>query len=320
MERSTLAWFRAADPDASNSLDDTALLIARLRETHQIDVVTAASAHDFVWRHFRTPYDLCVYELRDDKPHRFILPYLVHYPGIVVVRGRPRGAPAILQSARLIVTPHSAAVETLQDECPNARVRFAPAGIRETSCRDQPSPLRGFGAAGDVVADLDWPVKGNALTTALAAMSAGKTVVAFETEETADWPALNPQTWRPRDFSRAGPFGPAAPAEPILVSIDPRDEAHSLKLAMRRLSTDAALRERLGAAARAWWTTHATVDHAVKAWEKIIAEALALPPLAPSAEWSPDEGIRRAREILAEFGVTVDLFEATKTTKAYSQE
>jgi hypothetical protein len=305
VERATLAWFRAADPDVSNSLDDTAQLIAQLREMHHIDVITASSAHDFVWRHFRTPYDLCVYELRDDRAHRFIPPYLVHYPGIAVLRGRPRGALGILQSARLIVTPHSAAVETLQDECPNARVRFAPAGIRP------PSPLGGFGAASDVVAALDWPLKGNALTRALAAMSAGKTVIAFESEETADWPALNPQTWKPRDFPGVGDrrAGPCGPAEPILVSIDPRDEEHSLKLAMRRLSTDVALRERLGAAAHEWWTTHATVGHAVKAWEEIIAEALTLPPIAPSAEWSaPDEGTGRAREILAEFGVTVDLF------------
>jgi len=309
VERSTLAWFRAADPDVSNSLDDTALLIAQLRETHHIDVITAASAHDFVWQHFRTPYDLCVYELRDGRAHQFIPPYLVHYPGIVVLRGRPRGVYLIPQSARLIVTPHSATVATLQDECPNARVRFAPAGIRETSSGDPLSPLRGFGAAGDIVADLDWPLQGNALTTALAAMSAGKTVVAFETEETADWPALNPQTWKPRDFGRAAPFRPADPADPILVSIDPRDEEHSLKLAMRRLSTDAALRERLGAAAREWWRTHATVDHAVRAWEEIIAEALTLPPLAHSAEWpAPDDGTGRAREILAQFGVSLDLF------------
>ena len=64
METSTLAWFRAADPDPSNPLDDTALLIAQLRATHQVDVITEANAHDFVWRHFRAPYDLCVYELQ----------------------------------------------------------------------------------------------------------------------------------------------------------------------------------------------------------------------------------------------------------------
>ena len=157
----------------------------------------------------------------------------------------------------------------------------------------------GFGAQAMSSLTLEWPPKGDAPTPALAAMSAGKAVVAFETEETADWPALNPQTWKPRDFPGVG-------GHPIIVSIDPRDEEHSLKLAMRRLSTDAALRQQLGDAAREWWTTHATVGHAVKAWEAIIAEALTLPPLAPRL--TPDDGSGRAREILSEFGVTVDLF------------
>lgn len=286
METSTLAWFRAADPDPANSLDDTALLIARLRATCHVDVITEARAHDFVWRHFRAPYDLCVYELRDDTAHRFILSYLVHYPGIALLRGWPGRASPLLQSAQVIVTPHSAAVDTLQDAYPDAHVRFAPAGIREVEGQD------------DVVVALEWPVTGTALTTALAGMAAGKAVVAFETEATADWPALNPQTWRPRD---AG--------VPIIVSIDPRDEQHSLKLAMQRLSTDAALREQLGAAARRWWKTHATVDHAVQAWEAILAEARTLPPPSRSAEWeAPEDGTARAREILGEFGVSVDLF------------
>lgn len=297
METSTLAWFRAADPDPANSLDDTALLIARLRATWHVDVITEAHAHDFVWRHFRTPYDLCVYELRDDTAHRFILSYLVHYPGIALLRGWPGRASPLLQSAQVIVTPHSAAVDTLQDSYPGAHVRFAPAGIREVEGQD------------DVVVALEWPVTGKALTTALAGMAAGKAVVAFETEATADWPALNPQTWRPRDAGGASGAGTLRPADPIIVSIDPRDEQHSLKLAMQRLSTDAALREQLGAAARAWWKTHATVDHAVRAWEAILAEARTLPPPTRPAEWPPPEdGTARARQILGEFGVSVDLF------------
>ena len=288
MERSTLAWFRAADPDPSNSLDDTALLIARLRAAHHVDVFTAANAHDFVWRHFRAPYDACVYELRGCRAHDFIPPYLVHYPGVVVLRGRPHGTHRLLRSARLIVTPHSSMVEALQDEHPHAHVRYAPAGIEAV-----------HGGQDDVVRALEWPPSGDALTEALAGMAAGKAVVVFETEETADWPALNPQTWQPRG---------TASIHPIVVSIDPRDEHHSLKLAMRRLSTDAALRERLGAAARAWWTTHATVEHAARAWQQIIAEARTLPPLLRDDWQPPQDGTERAREILAELGVSVDLF------------
>lgn len=294
MERSTLAWFRTADTDVSNSPDDTALLIDQLRTTHRIDVVTEATAHDFVWRHFRTPYDLVVYELRDDPAHRFIAAYLVHYPGIVILRGRPVRSHRLSPSARVVVTAHQSAVEALQDEFPDARVRFAPAGIREAQ------------SDVDVIAALDWPPTGDVPLTALAGMAAGKTVIVFETEETADWPALNPQTWQPRDVGTPGRTGPA---QPIVVSIDPRDEEHSLKLAMRRLATDVALRQRLGAAARQWWMTHATVDHAVKAWQSIIAEALTLPPVAPAEQLhTPANGTTLARSILEQYGVTVDLF------------
>ena len=78
---------------------------------------------------------------------------------------------------------------------------------------------------------------------------------------------------------------------------------------MRRLSTDIALREQLGAAAREWWKTHATTGHAVNAWEQILAEARTLPLASPSAGWiPPEDGTARARAILAELGVTVDLF------------
>ena len=294
MERSTLAWFRAADPDPSNSLDDTALLITRLRDTHRIDVITAAGAHEFVWRHFRSPYETCVFELRDDPAHEFVAPYLVHYPGIVALRGRPYGADRLLHSARIVVTPHSAAVDTLNDQYPGASIRFAPAGVVDSPLHD------------DIVVDTEWPPTGDAMTRALTGMAAGKAVVVMETPATADWPALNPQTWQPRDF-RGAVSAPAA--DPIVVSIDPRDQPHSLKLAMRRLSTDAALRQRLGAAAHRWWQAHATVDHAVRAWAAILAEARTRPLPPRPVDWqAPDQGAARAKKILAEFGVTVDLF------------
>jgi hypothetical protein len=79
-------------------------------------------------------------------------------------------------------------------------------------------------------------------------MSAHKPLIVLETTSTADWPALDPQTWQPRGFT----LDP-----PIVVSIDPRDEEHSLMLAIRRLSNDAALRQRLADAAYAWATSHA---------------------------------------------------------------
>jgi len=68
-------------------------------------------------------------------------------------------------------------------------------------------------------------------------------VIVLETSHTADWPAIDPQTWGPRGVGRD---------EPIVVSLDPRDEEHSLVLAIQRLSSDANLRAQLVAAADRW--------------------------------------------------------------------
>lgn len=42
-------------------------------------------AHDFVPRHLRTPYDLIVYQLGNATCHEFMWPYLMRYPGLVVL-------------------------------------------------------------------------------------------------------------------------------------------------------------------------------------------------------------------------------------------
>jgi hypothetical protein len=95
----------------------------------------------------------------------------------------------------------------------------------------------------DVIVSLPWPPTDEAQATARAVMAARKPLIVLETTSTADWPALDPQTWRPRGFGTDAP---------IVVSLDPRDEEHSLVLAIQRLSKDAALRVRLASAAHEW--------------------------------------------------------------------
>jgi hypothetical protein len=97
----------------------------------------------------------------------------------------------------------------------------------------------------DVIVSLPWPAMRGVHAATLAAMAARKAVIVLETESTAEWPALDPQTWARRGFI-ADP--------PIVVSLDPRDEEHSLVLAIQRLSTDARLRARLADAAYEWAT------------------------------------------------------------------
>ena len=157
-------------------------------------------------------------------------------------------------------------------------------------------------AQADVVIAPAWPPFHSSFTPLLAAMAAGKAVITTETETTAEWPAIDPQTWRHRGF----PVDDA----PVAVTVDPRDEEHSLMLAIRKLSADATLRAQLGRAARAWWEAHATSTQAASAWTAILEEAATLTPPPRPGDWPKQflvDGTELARGILREFGLTNDV-------------
>jgi hypothetical protein len=254
-----------------------------------------------------------------------------------------------LLASRSVVVSHPAFAESLQHAFPAAHVRYAPpcGGADDNNQRGADDNQRGadlvgprltkfavfdrreggivnraFQRAGNAGAVFDvlkgdaepnmltgcdvaiapgWPPYHGAPTAVLAALAAGKAVVTMEMEATADWPAIDPQTWRPR--------GLAVKDAPIAVTIDPRDEEHSLMLAVRRLSSDTALREQLGRAGHAWWQKHATPAHAAAAWMQILHEAATLaPPLRPD-DWPTQfgaDGTELARAILSEFGLATD--------------
>ena len=362
-----LAWFRPAT-HVSERLDDTAALVSALGGEHEIAVIDEARAHDFIRLDFRTPFDLCIYELADTRQHAFVWPYLLHVPGLLRLRSRSLHdsrtealqrqhrerdralelafgdwnlitAPVIASRMTVVSDAHAAA--RLQRDYPAARVRVAPLGIRGRESFFEPGQRqttpdtvchvgaldssrnaliqRAIGRARDAGASLElisgsaesllenadiviavaWP-PADELTMAFAGMAAGRAVIVLETEITAGLPALDPQTWQPRGWTGQ---------PPIVVSIDPRDEEHSLALALRRLATDAQLRESLGAAAHEWWRQHATLDHAVQAWRSILAEAITLTPPPRPSDWPRHltaNGTERARDLLAEFGATVD--------------
>ena len=151
----------------------------------------------------------------------------------------------------------------------------------------------------DVIVAMSWP-QADEPTPILAAMAAGKAVVVFEAEPTAGWPALDPQTWQPRGWTHE---------RPILVSVDPRDEEHSLSLALRRLASDSALRHALGTSAHEWWLRNATVDHAARAWRSILGDAASLASPPRPGGWPSHltaDGTERARAILGDFAASVD--------------
>jgi len=170
-------------------------------------------------------------------------------------------------------------------------------------------------ARSDVVIAPAWPPFHSSPTPLLAAMAAGKAVITIETEATAEWPAIDPQTWRPR--------GLAVTDAPIAVTVDPRDEEHSLMLAIRKLSADATLRDRLGRAAREWWEAHATPAQAASAWAAILQEATTLSPPQRPDDWPRQfcaDGTELARDIRSEFGVAVDIYEPSPDPASRSSQ
>lgn len=333
-----IAWFRIAAPDAANPLDDGASLIRELSRSHQIDVIVEQQAHDFVWQQILKPWDLCVYELDQSAAHAFVWAYLLNYAGVVMLRSaNVAHLQAILAASRAVVTPTPEMAEMLRAVCPQAHVRTAPLAIAsppdakpharhqarvavyDTRSHDRKlvdralqrardagamfdhvrlDADRSLPADCDVVVAPEWPPFGQMPTATLAGMAAGKAIVTSETEVTGGWPALDPQTWRPRDL--------AATDAPIAVTVDPRDEEHSLMLAIRRLSSDPSLRTSLGEAARAWWERHATPEHAAAAWEQILDDARHLDP-PPRPDNRPiafsGDGLELTRDILSEIGV-----------------
>jgi hypothetical protein len=125
-------------------------------------------------------------------------------------------------------------------------------------------------------------------------MAVSLPVIVLEVEATAAWPALDPQTWLPRGFSTDAP---------LVISVDPRDEEHSLMLAIVRLAADARLRDALGAAGHAWWQAHARVDEATVAFEQVLREAATL---GAAAAVRVLDGSENARQVLSEIGAGVD--------------
>src|ERR687891_1137453 len=126
-----LAWFRATPPDSGALLDRNAPLIEALRRTHTIDVVTMAEAHDFVWKHDRQPYDLCVYEVGSSRADQFIRPYLLHYPGVACLTDTAMVDSRMWSGSRVVVVSDVASAHALACEWPAARLRHVPPGVEQ---------------------------------------------------------------------------------------------------------------------------------------------------------------------------------------------
>jgi len=158
-------------------------------------------------------------------------------------------------------------------------------------------------AACDVSLNLRWPTARETSGPWLRALAAARPTIVTDLVHLADVPSLDPRTWTAREAR-----GAAGEMRPVCVAIDILDEDHSLRLAMRRLAGDAALRAELGAAAREWWQREHAVEVMVGDYERAIAAAMARPD--PDATLPPhmrNGGDGRLRTILSAFGLSSPL-------------
>jgi glycosyltransferase involved in cell wall biosynthesis len=89
--RPRLAWFSPLPPVRSGIAAYSAELLPLLAD-YDVDVFTdqpalpaGLSAYEFQPRHLQRPYDLIVYQLGNASFHDYMWPYLVRYPGLVVL-------------------------------------------------------------------------------------------------------------------------------------------------------------------------------------------------------------------------------------------
>jgi hypothetical protein len=147
--------------------------------------------------------------------------------------------------------------------------------------------------------NLRWPTAREVSGPWLHCLAMGKPTVVIDLAHLSSVPTLDPRTWR---RNGAGPH--ESDPEPVAVALDILDEDHSLRLALRRLGSDADLRARLSGAARRYWLANHAIALMVDDYRRLIEEARRLP--SPSTTL-PDHltavGARTLERELERFGV-----------------
>src|SRR2546423_14306716 len=81
-----VAWFSPLPPARTGIAAYSAGVLPVLDAAGlTIDRIEERNAHDFVWRHKHTPYDLVVYQLGNAPWHDYMWGYLFQYPGLLVL-------------------------------------------------------------------------------------------------------------------------------------------------------------------------------------------------------------------------------------------
>jgi glycosyltransferase involved in cell wall biosynthesis len=138
-------------------------------------------------------------------------------------------------------------------------------------------------AASDVCLNLRWPTALETSGPWVRSLAMSRATAIVDLLHQHEVPALDPRTWK--RHAPCEDVSADADTRAIAVSIDILDESHSLRLAIRRLGTDEALRARLGHQARAYWEREHTMARMIADFERAAARAVARPE--PDAKLPP---------------------------------
>ena len=159
--------------------------------------------------------------------------------------------------------------------------------------------IGGYLAAADACLCLRWPTAQETSASWLRCLAAARATVITDLAHLVDIPTLDPS------LQGSPPGGPS----PIAMRIDLLEEEKDLRAAMRRLATDARLRESLARAGHAYWAREHTLEVMVADYRRLIKEAAARP--APSVVDLPahftNDHTGLARRVARQFGVDVDM-------------
>jgi glycosyltransferase involved in cell wall biosynthesis len=237
-----------------------------------------------------------------------------------------------------------AAVSALRGEIPNVRLLLAGAVPSHYDLRgdlerwrladvttltgyvDSDEDLTEHIAAADVALTLRWPTAREVSGPWLRCLAAGKPTVITNLLQVTDVRSLDPRTWRvngresglglrqaqadpersqrvgARDSGQSIDSHTAGP--PVCIAIDILDEEHSLRLAMRRLAKDEALRAALGRTGQEYWRTHHDPALMIDDYRRIIPLACARPaPERPLPQHLLSDSSGTLDDVLAAFGV-----------------
>ena len=166
------------------------------------------------------------------------------------------------------------------------------------------SELGRYLALADACLCLRWPTSRETSASWLRCLAAGKPTIISDLAHLTTVPVIDPRSMP----LGAGGDRPPDDCEPIGFMVELTDEVQMVRIAIRRLTESRELRERLGRAARRYWSRHATVEIMAQDYEELLERTrTALPN--PHPEWPAHlvaDGTEQARAIADHMGVALD--------------